>query len=97
MSFFASVLELLHAFAKSYGADPADVHVQVTLADGDFIILQQLATHPPASPEDWGLISGKLTGGEPLAVVVRDTHVFKAEFRLAPAERSGIGFHAETE
>ena len=92
--FLDGVVRHLQAFAAAAGTAAADVHVRLTLADGAVVVTQGLRTAGPlpSNSSGWGMIEGVGPTG---AVVVREAHVLKAEFDLAPAERRPIGLHAE--
>jgi hypothetical protein len=89
-------MQHLSVFAKSAGVTSDTVHVRFTLADGTTLHLRGLRTFGVAGGGSWGRIQGALPSSKS-AVLVREAHVLKAEFELAPDQHRPIGLHTEAE
>jgi hypothetical protein len=94
VGFIEGIRKHLDTFASSSGVNVDEVHVRLTLADGVPLILRGLKVTEPAvaGGQGWGMIHGTDPAS---AVVVRESHVLKAEFQLAPQDRRPIGLHTE--
>jgi hypothetical protein len=89
--FLADVAQHLKQFASANNVAVNEVIGVVTLADGSFWRIRNLREAAALGAARWGMIVD-----ENKAVVVRESHVVKVEFRLASDNPSPIGFHAET-
>ncbi len=94
--FLTDLLSQLQQFALTHRVPPEDVVVRLTLADGSSFRLACLAETPASGPHRWGMLH--LAEKERAkAIAVRESHILKAEFDLAPVVRKPIGFQAETD
>ena len=92
MSFMSDVAEQVACFAESQQVGTDRVHIRFFTADGsDFLVHGGLLFNE--SGETVMIYSSPTRSRK--ALVVREGHLFKAEFQLPNAPSSAIGFHTE--
>ena len=94
MSFVSDLRMHVSTFAQQQSVDEAQVHVKLTLADGDEYVAQGLTINDATSQGGCAMIRGHATDASPV-LCIRDTHIVKAELDTSPQEKPPIGFHAE--
>lgn len=95
MAFLSDITTHLQNYAHAHQVDSQAVHVRLTFADGSSLLVRGLSVFDPPVAQGWGMIRGTASA-ESDAVIIREGHIIKAEFQLAPAERKPIGFQSET-
>ena len=97
MAFLSDVQTHLNTFAAQNQVGEDEIHVRLTLADGSHVIVPGLQTKDAPTANGWGMIQSLPSPDSHVeALVIREIHVIKAEFQLAPSERKPIGFQSET-
>jgi hypothetical protein len=91
--FLIDVAHCLTTFAKSRGISPDSVFVRFTLADSSTFVAKGLKLTPMSNAQGWMIESALTTTTN--ALVVRETHIIKAEFDQEPVEKMPIGLHTE--
>ncbi|HSV13937.1 MAG TPA: hypothetical protein VLI90_06730 [Tepidisphaeraceae bacterium] len=93
--FLEGVIHQLGAFALAMNVQPDDIHVRLTLDDGDAVVVRAFKTVSAFAGSEWGMILGVGKNSEE-ALVLRESHILLAHFQLAPEGPASIGFGTES-
>ncbi|HZL37178.1 MAG TPA: hypothetical protein VFC78_17795 [Tepidisphaeraceae bacterium] len=93
-AFLADVLVHFAQFLQDNGVTANDVVVRLTLVDGSSFFVQGFKVSPPLGAQGLGMING-IGADARSALIIRESHVIKAELQIADESKGPIGFHGE--